>query len=502
MGRSISRSPSYSRRRYSRSRSPAVSHRSRRSTRRDRTRSPHIRRRSRSGTPRRRRSRSPALRRRKSRSPTPRRHRRHRSRTPSLSPSPKSRSPSSTSADRKYAAEKLRKEEEAKKRLQHEAELKQLEEETAKRLEEEIRKRVEEKLGSEEVRLETERRIKEGKKKLFDDVEAQLQKEKEAALAEARQKEEQARKEREELDKMLEENRRRVEEAQRREALELQRKEEERLRELGLIQRQKEEVLNNRKITYHPDPPHRVGVAGTPGTEVLVQTPRDAGSFTKVAPAKVAASIRTTASMSSYDHDDTSNKMITCISYFCMRSIGTPPLLFSAILDTGSDLTWLPCLQCFNLSTPLFNPLYNGFHDVRMDAATLAGVALVKDPALRGLEEDLCPWCPRYTSTRRRRISMGWIRGVGTYLEDNTFHMLKKELISQIQFPVVENDTVLELCFNLSLDDHEDSTIDKLPKLIFNFQGGVDLELIARKYMIGVSTEVSCLTMGTTLTNE
>lgn len=74
-------------------------------------------------------------------------------------------------------------------RLQHEAELKQLEEETARRLEEEIRKRVEEKLGSEEVKLEIELRIKGGQKNLFDDVEAQLKKEKEAALIEARQKE-------------------------------------------------------------------------------------------------------------------------------------------------------------------------------------------------------------------------------------------------------------------------------------------------------------------------
>lgn len=74
-------------------------------------------------------------------------------------------------------------------RLQQEAELKQLEEETARRLEEEIRSRVEEKMGSEEIRLEIERQIEEGRKKLLDDVEAQLQREKEAALAEARAKE-------------------------------------------------------------------------------------------------------------------------------------------------------------------------------------------------------------------------------------------------------------------------------------------------------------------------
>lgn len=74
-------------------------------------------------------------------------------------------------------------------RLQQEAELKQLEEETAKRLEEEIRRRVEEKLASDEVKLEIEKRIEEGQRKLFEDVETQLQKEKEAALNEARLKE-------------------------------------------------------------------------------------------------------------------------------------------------------------------------------------------------------------------------------------------------------------------------------------------------------------------------
>lgn len=74
-------------------------------------------------------------------------------------------------------------------RIQHEIELKLLEEETAKRIEEAIRKNVEEKLNSEELKLEIQRRIEEGQKKLFDDVAAQLKKEKETALMEARQKE-------------------------------------------------------------------------------------------------------------------------------------------------------------------------------------------------------------------------------------------------------------------------------------------------------------------------
>ncbi|KAH7860942.1 hypothetical protein Vadar_019814 [Vaccinium darrowii] len=40
-------------------------------------------------------------------------------------------------------------------------------------------------------------------------------------------------------------------------------------------------------------------------------------------------------------------------------SIGTPPLPYYAIMDTGSDLIWTqckPCLHCFPQSTPLFDP--------------------------------------------------------------------------------------------------------------------------------------------------
>lgn len=45
---------------------------------------------------------------------------------------------------------------------------------------------------------------------------------------------------------------------------------------------------------------------------------------------------------------------------FLMKlAIGTPPSTFSAIMDTGSDLIWTqcsPCTQCFQQSTPIFDP--------------------------------------------------------------------------------------------------------------------------------------------------
>ena len=74
-------------------------------------------------------------------------------------------------------------------RRQQEAEQKLLEEETAKRVEEAIRRKVEESLSSKEIKLEIQRRLEEGRKRLHDEVAAQLEKEKEAAIIEARQKE-------------------------------------------------------------------------------------------------------------------------------------------------------------------------------------------------------------------------------------------------------------------------------------------------------------------------
>lgn len=64
-----------------------------------------------------------------------------------------------------------------------------LKEETAKRVEEAIRKKVEESLNSEDVKVEINRKLEEGRRRLNEEVTAQLEKEKEAALVEARRKE-------------------------------------------------------------------------------------------------------------------------------------------------------------------------------------------------------------------------------------------------------------------------------------------------------------------------
>jgi arginine/glutamate-rich protein 1 len=74
-------------------------------------------------------------------------------------------------------------------RRQHEAELKLIEEEASKRIELAIEKMVQEALDSEELRKEVERRLQEGRKKVSEDVMAQMEKEREEAALESQRKE-------------------------------------------------------------------------------------------------------------------------------------------------------------------------------------------------------------------------------------------------------------------------------------------------------------------------
>ena len=74
-------------------------------------------------------------------------------------------------------------------RWQQEAETKIIEEESAKRIEEAIRRKVHDALHSEEFKKEMEMKIQEGRKKIIDDIAAQLEREKIEALDEARRNE-------------------------------------------------------------------------------------------------------------------------------------------------------------------------------------------------------------------------------------------------------------------------------------------------------------------------
>ncbi|CAN0858242.1 Aspartic proteinase nepenthesin-1 [Linum grandiflorum] len=71
-------------------------------------------------------------------------------------------------------------------------------------------------------------------------------------------------------------------------------------------------------------------------------------------------SLSLAASSSSDDDDDFSAPMVAGSGEFLMKlAIGTPPVSYSAIVDTGSDLIWTqcsPCTQCYKQPTPIFDP--------------------------------------------------------------------------------------------------------------------------------------------------
>jgi len=73
-------------------------------------------------------------------------------------------------------------------RRQKEVELRLLEEETSKRVEQAIRRKVEDSLNCDEIKHEIQRRIEEGRKRIHEEVAIQIEKEKEAALNEAKLK--------------------------------------------------------------------------------------------------------------------------------------------------------------------------------------------------------------------------------------------------------------------------------------------------------------------------
>lgn len=81
-----------------------------------------------------------------------------------------------------------------------------------------------------------------------------------------------------------------------------------------------------------------------------------------------------------------------------------------------------------------------------------------------------------------------------TYLEEEAFSALKSEFTKQVNLPVDNSgSTGLDLCFTLP-SDAEDITV---PKLIFHFDGGADLDLPGDNYIIAdKSSGVACLAMG------
>ena len=47
--------------------------------------------------------------------------------------------------------------------------------------------------------------------------------------------------------------------------------------------------------------------------------------------------------------------VLLCRIYYALVKLGTPPTEFKVIIDTGSDLLWVPCVSCTRCNYRIFN---------------------------------------------------------------------------------------------------------------------------------------------------
>ncbi|GAU19531.1 hypothetical protein TSUD_303440 [Trifolium subterraneum] len=151
--------------------------------------------------------------------------------------------------------------------------------------------------------------------------------------------------------------------------------------------------------------------------------------------------------------------------YLMELSIGTPPISYPAVLDTGSDLIWTQCSETFTFGDDKKNQV----------SVKNIGFGCGEDNEGQGFEQasgitvgDTRLSIEKSTFDVSDDGSGGVIIDSGTtitYIEENAFDTLKKEFISQTKLPV-----------------------DK---------SGGDLELPGENYMIADSSlGVGCLAMG------
>ncbi|PKA45647.1 Aspartic proteinase nepenthesin-2 [Apostasia shenzhenica] len=115
-----------------------------------------------------------------------------------------------------------------------------------------------------------------------------------------------------------------------------------------------------------PLPPAISTVAAVGGLRVELRRVDANGNFSKMELLQRAASrshhrlARLAASPAGGDLRDAQAPVHAGNGEFLMDvALGTPPVAFSAIVDTGSDLIWTqcqPCVDCFDQPSPIFNP--------------------------------------------------------------------------------------------------------------------------------------------------
>ncbi|KAI7991022.1 Aspartic proteinase CDR1 [Camellia lanceoleosa] len=85
--------------------------------------------------------------------------------------------------------------------------------------------------------------------------------------------------------------------------------------------------------------------------------------------------------------------------YIMKLSVGTPPVPFFGIVDTGSDLTWTqckPCTQCFKQNLPYFDPKHSSTYkelSCRSQFCEFLGSA---DPSTCTSRDSICQYSTHY----------------------------------------------------------------------------------------------------------
>ncbi|KAK4426735.1 Aspartic proteinase nepenthesin-1 [Sesamum alatum] len=168
---------------------------------------------------------------------------------------------------------------------------------------------------------------------------------------------------------------------------------------------------------------------------------------------------------------------------YCLTSIDstkTSTLLVGSVasLNTSSQMDSIK-------TTPLTkNPSSPSFYYLSLEGITVGDTLLPINKSTFALNED---------------GSGGMIIDSGTtitYLEQSAFDLVKEEFTKQVQLPVDKSDqTGLELCFKVP----SDAQSIEVPKLIFHFEDGADLDLPGENYIISDSSGVACLAMGSSL---
>ncbi|KAL0431176.1 UNVERIFIED_CONTAM: Aspartic proteinase nepenthesin-1 [Sesamum radiatum] len=168
---------------------------------------------------------------------------------------------------------------------------------------------------------------------------------------------------------------------------------------------------------------------------------------------------------------------------YCLTSIDSTK---SSTLLVGSLASLNTSSQMDSIkTTPLIeNPSSPSFYYLSLEGITIGDTRLPIEKSTFALNED---------------GSGGMIIDSGTtitYLEQSAFDVVKEEFTKQMQLPVDKSDqTGLELCFKLP----SDAQSIEVPKLVFHFEGGADLDLPGENYIISDPSGVACLAMGSSL---